>query len=136
MSTFVLVHGGGHGGWCYKPVAQRFGHDVYAPSLSGLADRAHLLSATINLDTHIADIAGLLDFEDFTEAILVGHSYGDTVITGAADRKPERVGHRATANHFASTLTKPSMASGKGCTRSTACESLWRRCPAGPHFSE
>ncbi|WP_285021029.1 alpha/beta hydrolase [Novosphingobium sp. fls2-241-R2A-195] len=97
MSTFVRVHGGGHGGWGYKPVAQRLralGHDVYAPSLSGLADRAHLLSATIDLDTHIADIAGLLDFEDLTDAILVGHIYGDMVITGAADRKPERVGHR------------------------------------------
>ncbi|PNU04199.1 alpha/beta hydrolase [Novosphingobium guangzhouense] len=97
MATFVLVHGGGHGGWCYKPVAQRLralGHEVHTPSLSGLADRAHLMSAAITLDTHIADIAGLLEFEDMAGVILVGHSYGGMVITGAADRKPERVGHR------------------------------------------
>lgn len=97
MATFVLVHGGGHGGWCYKPVAQRLrarGHEVHAPTLSGLADRAHLMSPAIDLDTHIADIAGLLEFEDLTDAILVGHSYGGMVITGAADRKPLRVGHR------------------------------------------
>lgn len=97
MATFVLVHGGGHGGWCYKPVAQRLramGHEVHTPSLSGLADRRHVLSAAIDLDTHIADIAQLLEYEDLSDAILVGHSYGGMVITGAADRKPKRVGHR------------------------------------------
>nr|WP_086492861.1 alpha/beta hydrolase [Novosphingobium panipatense] len=97
MATFVLVHGGGHGGWCYKPVAQLLrgmGHEVHAPSLSGLADRAHLLSSAIDLETHIDDVAGLLEFEDLTEVVLVGHSYGGMVITGAADRKPGRVGHR------------------------------------------
>lgn len=97
MATFVLVHGGGHGGWCYKLVAQRLraqGHEVHTPTLSGVADRAHVLSAAIDLETHIADIAGLLEYEDLTGAILVGHSYGGMVITGAADRKPARVGHR------------------------------------------
>lgn len=97
MGVFVLVHGGGHGGWCYKLVAQRLramGHEVYSPSLSGLADRGHLVSNAIDLDTHIADIAGLLEYEDLSNAILVGHSYGGMVITGAADRAPERVGHR------------------------------------------
>lgn len=97
MAAFVLVHGGGHGGWCYKLVAQRLrarGHEVHTPSLSGLADRRHLMSPAIDLDTHIADIAELLEFEDMRDAILVGHSYGGMVITGAADRKPERVGHR------------------------------------------
>lgn len=97
MATFVLVHGGGHGGWCYKPVAQRLralGHEVHAPSLSGLGDRKHLLSPDIDLDTHIDDIAQLLEYEDLTDAILVGHSYGGMVITGASDRQPARVGHR------------------------------------------
>lgn len=64
------------------------------PTLSGLADRAHVLSGAIDLDTHIDDVAGLLEYEDLTDAILVGHSYGGMVITGAADRKPARVGHR------------------------------------------
>jgi pimeloyl-ACP methyl ester carboxylesterase len=97
MATFVLVHGGGHGGWCYQPLARRLraaGHEVYAPSLTGLADRAHLLSKDVGLDTHITDIVRLLEFEDLTDAIVVGHSYGGMVITGVADRATQRVGHR------------------------------------------
>lgn len=97
MATFVLVHGGGHGGWCYQPVArllQAAGHIVYAPSLSGMADRKHQMNAGIDLDTHITDIVNLLEYEDLTQAILVGHSYGGMVITGAADRAVARTGHR------------------------------------------
>lgn len=97
MAIFVLVHGGGHGGWCYKFVAQRLrrmGHEVHAPSLTGLGDRAHVMSADIDLDTHIRDIVQLIAFEDLTRVILVGHSYGGMVITGVADRVPERIGHR------------------------------------------
>lgn len=94
MATFVLVHGGGHGGWCWKPVAERLraaGHEVYAPTLSGLADRRHLLTAEIGLDTHIDDVVQLLFHEDLSGVVLVGHSYGGVVITGAADRTPERI---------------------------------------------
>ena len=94
-AIFVLVHGGGHGGWCWKRVADPLraaGHAVYAPSLTGLADRSHLLTPDIDLDTHIADIVNLLKWEDLTDVILVGHSYGGMVITGIADRAPERVG--------------------------------------------
>ena len=95
MATFVLVHGGSHGGWCYTRVARRLrqaGHEVYAPSLTGLADRKHLLSADVDLDTHITDIVNLLEYEDLTDVILVGHSYGGMVITGVADRALGRVG--------------------------------------------
>ncbi|GAB89646.1 alpha/beta hydrolase [Gordonia rhizosphera] len=94
MATFVLVHGGGHGGWCYQRVARRLrdaGHLVYAPTLTGLAERAHLRTPEIGLETHIRDIAGLLYYEDLHDAILVGHSYGGMVITGAADRAIDRV---------------------------------------------
>lgn len=97
MAVFMLIHGGGHGGWCYQPVARRLqaqGHVVYAPSLTGLADRAHLVSAGVDLEMHIRDVAQLLAYENLHDAILVGHSYGGMVITGAADRVPERVGHR------------------------------------------
>jgi pimeloyl-ACP methyl ester carboxylesterase len=97
MATFVLVHGGGHGGWCYQPVArilQAAGHIVYNPSLTGLAEREHLMSADIDLDTHITDIVKLLHYEDLRDAIIVGHSYGGMVITGVADRATDRVGHR------------------------------------------
>jgi len=95
MATYVLVHGGGHGGWCYQPVArllQAEGHTVYAPSLTGLADRAHLLSPDVDLDLHIRDVVALLESEDLHDVILVGHSYGGMVITGIADRAAHRVG--------------------------------------------
>lgn len=95
MATYVLVHGGGHGGWCYAKVKMRLeaaGHTVFAPSLSGLAERAHLLSPTIDLDTHIADVVELIRYWDLRDVILVGHSYGGMVITGVADRVVDRIG--------------------------------------------
>lgn len=95
MATFVLVHGGGHGGWCYAKVTRRLrdaGHDVHAPSLTGLGERSHLRSPGIDLDTHLTDIAALLHYEDLHDVVLVGHSYGGMVITGAADRAPGRIG--------------------------------------------
>ncbi len=94
MATFVLVHGGGHGGWCYQSVAKILraqGHEVYAPSLTGLADREHLLSDAVDLNMHITDIVKLIQFEDLNNVILVGHSYGGMVITGVADRVTDRI---------------------------------------------
>ena len=96
MATYVLVHGTGHGGWCFRPVATMLraqGHRVYAPTLTGLGHRAHLISASVDLDCHIRDIGELLRFEDLRDVILVGHGYGGMVITGAADRMHHRVGH-------------------------------------------
>jgi pimeloyl-ACP methyl ester carboxylesterase len=95
MATYVLVHGGGHGGWCYQRVARLLrsaGHDVYTPTLTGLGERAHLLSPAIDLDTHITDVCAVLHFEDLRDVILVGHSYGGMVITGVADRASDRIG--------------------------------------------
>ena len=94
MAVFVLVHGGGHGGWCYDKVAKRLrhaGHDVLAPSLPGCGDHAHMVSPDIDLDCHIADIVNLLFYEDLHDVVLVGHSYGGMVITGVADRASERI---------------------------------------------
>ena len=96
MANFVLVHGGGHGGWCFQPLARVLrdnGHEVYAPTLTGLGERAHLFRAGVDLDCHVNDIVALLHYEDLYDAILVGHSYGGMVITGAADRAADRVGH-------------------------------------------
>jgi pimeloyl-ACP methyl ester carboxylesterase len=96
MATIVLVHGGGHGGWCWQrlsPLLRADGHDVYSPTLTGLGERAHLVNAAIDLDTHITDIAAVLEYEDLSEVILVGHSYGGMVITGVADRALPRIGH-------------------------------------------
>jgi pimeloyl-ACP methyl ester carboxylesterase len=94
MTTFVLVHGGGHGGWCYRKVANLLraaGHDVYTPTLTGLGERRHLLSTDTNLSTHITDVVNTLEYEDLRGVILVGHSYGGMVITGVADRAADRI---------------------------------------------
>jgi pimeloyl-ACP methyl ester carboxylesterase len=94
MTDYVLVHGGHHGGWCYKKVARylrRAGHDVYTPTLTGLGERRHLLNASVDLETHIADVVGVLMSEDLHDVILAGHSYGGMVITGVADRVTERI---------------------------------------------
>ena len=94
MATFVLVHGGGHGGWCYQPVARLLrakGHDVYTPTLTGLGEREHLLSAAVDLDMHITDVVNVIRFEDLRDVILVGHSYGGMVVTGVADRVADRI---------------------------------------------
>lgn len=96
MKTYVLVHGGGHGGWCYQRVARILrdkGQQVYTPTLSGLGERAHLLSPAIDLDLHITDVVNTLEFEDLHNVILVGHSYGGMVIAGTADRATDRIGH-------------------------------------------
>jgi len=95
MATFVLVHGGGHGGWCYQRVASLLraaGHDVYTPTLTGLGERSHLVGPHVDLDLHTRDVCELLHFEDLRDVILVGHSYGGMVITGVADRSADRVG--------------------------------------------
>jgi pimeloyl-ACP methyl ester carboxylesterase len=95
LATYVLVHGGGHGGWCYQRVARILraaGHEVHAPSLTGLGERAHLLRPGIDLDLQITDVVNLLHYEDLRDVILVGHSYGGMVVTGVADRAGDRTG--------------------------------------------
>lgn len=95
MATFVLVPGGAHGGWCYQKVARRLrarGHEVHAPSLSGIGEHSHQVHPGINLSTHLRDVANLLQWEDLRDVVLVGHSYGGMVVTGAADLAHERVG--------------------------------------------
>ena len=90
----VLVHGAWSGGWSWKDVARRlrgFGYDVYAPTLTGLAERSHVAPERVDLGSHIADIAGLLRYEDLRDVLIVGHSYGGMVITGAVDRARPRV---------------------------------------------
>jgi pimeloyl-ACP methyl ester carboxylesterase len=94
MATYVLVHGGWQGGWSYKRVARLLrnsGHEVYTPTLTGLGERSHLAQTQINLDTHIADVANTILWEELSDVILVGHSYGGMVITGVTDQLPERI---------------------------------------------
>jgi len=92
--TFVLVHGAWHGGWCWRRVADRLhqaGHRVYTPTLTGLADRSHLMSRMITLETHITDILNLFRWEQLENVILCGHSYAGWVISGVADKLPEKI---------------------------------------------
>lgn len=93
-TTFVLVHGAWHGGWCWtklSPLLRAAGHNVFAPTLTGLGERSHLLTRDVGLDTHITDIANVLEYEDLHDVVLVGHSYAGMVITGAADKAADRI---------------------------------------------
>lgn len=92
--TFVLVHGAWHGGWCWRRVTDILmarGHRVLSPSLTGLGDRAHLFSKEISLQTHVEDILSVIETEELSDFVLVGHSYGGFVISGVADTLRERV---------------------------------------------
>ncbi|OLL31445.1 alpha/beta hydrolase [Burkholderia sp. SRS-W-2-2016] len=94
MATFVLVHGAFQGGWVYAQVARQLreaGHEVYTPTLTGLGERSHLADRAINLDTHIQDIVNVFKYEDISDAILCGHSYGGLVITGVAHEISHRI---------------------------------------------
>jgi len=91
---FVLVHGGRHGGWCWgrvAPLLRAAGHDVYTLSLTGLGDRVHLARPDIDLDTHILDVVNLIRYESLHDVVLVGHSYGGMVITGALEHVADHV---------------------------------------------
>jgi pimeloyl-ACP methyl ester carboxylesterase len=96
MATFLLVHGGWAGGWHWREVASLLraaGHEVFTPTLTGLGERVHLASPDVGLDTHIQDILMVLEYEELRDVILVGYSYSGMVITGVAERAPERLAH-------------------------------------------
>lgn len=91
--TFVLLHGGGHGGWCYKLLAtelRRRGHEVYTPTLTGFGERSHLPAAE-SMETHILDVANIITYEDLNDVVLVGHSLGGFTIPFVAHRVAERI---------------------------------------------
>jgi pimeloyl-ACP methyl ester carboxylesterase len=94
MASFVLVHGAFHGGWCWRAVAGRLhagGHEVFTPTLTGLGERSHLAAPAVDLSTHVLDVVNLLRWEDLQDVVLVGHSYGGMVVTGAAERIADRL---------------------------------------------
>lgn len=94
--NYVLAHGSWHGGWCWRPVADRLraaGHRVFTPSYTGMGDRVHLISKSITIDTFIEDLVNVIESEELEDVILVGHSFGGVPITGVADRIPERLAH-------------------------------------------
>lgn len=92
--TFVIVHGAWGGSWAFRDVESLLrarGHEVYRPSLTGLGERVHLASPEIDLSTHVMDVVNVLLYEELEDVVLVGHSYGGMVVTGVADRVPERI---------------------------------------------
>ena len=96
MSTYLLVHGAWHSGRCWDrvvPMLEAAGHRVIAPSLTGYGDTAHLLGPEVGLDTHVADVVSLIEHEDLTEVVLVGHSYAGLVISSVANAVPDRIAH-------------------------------------------
>jgi pimeloyl-ACP methyl ester carboxylesterase len=94
MATFVLVPGAWLGGWAWEPTAGRLrqrGHDVHPVTLTGLGERAHLAAPDVDLETHVADVVDLVRDRGLHDVVLLGHSYAGIVVTGAADRIPERL---------------------------------------------
>jgi pimeloyl-ACP methyl ester carboxylesterase len=88
QKTFVLVHGGWHGGWCWRRVTdilERKGHKAFAPTLTGLGERSHLLNKDISTATHVADVVNLVKWERLENFCLVGHSLGGFVINDVAE---------------------------------------------------
>lgn len=96
MTTFVLVHGAWSGAFSYRkvrPLLIERGHEVFTPTLTGLGDRSHLANPQVNLTTHVQDVVNTVLYEDLSEIVLVGHSYGGMVITGAIEHVADRVRH-------------------------------------------
>ncbi len=94
MSTYVLVHGAWHGGWCYRDTAQLLraqGHTVFTPTLTGNGEDFHHSHQGITLETHIRDVLGVFEAEELSDVVLVGHSYGGMVISGVADRIASKI---------------------------------------------
>ena len=94
MATYILVPGAWLGGWAWRDVTARLragGHDVYPITLTGLGERVHLARPEVDLETHITDVVNTVQWNDLDNVILARHSYAGTVITGVADRIPDRI---------------------------------------------
>ena len=92
--TFVLVHGAWHGGWCWRRVSdllEKKGHKVFAPTMTGLGACSHLISKDVNITTHITDIANFIKWENLSDVVLVGHSYGGLIISGVAEQLHDKI---------------------------------------------
>jgi pimeloyl-ACP methyl ester carboxylesterase len=94
MTTFVLVHGGWHGGWCWRrvtPLLLAGGHEVHTPTLTGVGDRSHLATRSIGLAIHVQDVVEVLELDDLDDVVLVGHSASGAVVRGVAQRCADRL---------------------------------------------
>lgn len=96
MKNFVLVHGAWHGAWCWRRVSDLLraqGHRVHAVTLTGVGERAHLLSPAITLETHISDVMNAIEAEELSDVVLAVHSYAGMIGTAVADRMGDRLRH-------------------------------------------
>ncbi len=94
MAVFVVAHGAWSAGWAWRkmhPLMRAAGHELWTPTMTGIGERGHLAARTVDLETHIADIRAVLEFEDLRDVVLVGHSYGGMVATAVADRSRDRI---------------------------------------------
>lgn len=107
--NFVLVHGGWHGGWCWQAVADKLrsaGHKVFAPTLTGLGERKHLISLVDGPDFHVQDICNVIHWNELDNVVLIGHSYGGMIITGVASQMPEQISSLVYLDAFVPTETQ------------------------------
>ena len=96
MAHFLLIHGSWHGGWCWErllPILEARGHEVWAPTLADLGERAGEASPQTGLATHVEQITELILATDQDDLILVGHSYGGLVMVATAERVSEHISH-------------------------------------------
>lgn len=94
MATFLLMHGGGMGGWTWKfvrEILEAKGHKVFTPTFTGFGERIHLIGRDVGNDTHVTDIVNVLHYEDLNDVILVAHSYAGTVAPGVVAQAGERI---------------------------------------------
>ena len=94
MATFLVAHGAWSAAWAWRkmrPLMRAAGHTLWTPTYTGLGERGHLASPAVDLETHLADVLGVLDMEDLADVVLIGHSYGGMVATGIADRARTRI---------------------------------------------
>jgi pimeloyl-ACP methyl ester carboxylesterase len=104
LTTFLVAHGAWSAGWVWKkmhPLMRAAGHELVTPTYTGLGERGHLANPAIDLDWHIADMLGVLEMEDLSDVVLIGHSYGGMVATGVADRARERIAKLVYLDAFA-----------------------------------
>jgi pimeloyl-ACP methyl ester carboxylesterase len=96
MATYVLVHGAWSGAHGFRHVRRGLhaaGHEVFTPSLTGIGERVHLTSPQVTLSTHIRDVVNTVLYEDLSDIVLLGFSYGGFVVTGALEHIADRVRH-------------------------------------------
>jgi pimeloyl-ACP methyl ester carboxylesterase len=134
MAHFVLVHGAWHGAWCWRDVTEaliRAGHRAHAVTLTGVGERAHLLSPEITLETHIQDVMQAIEHEEMQHVILAVHSYAGMIGTGVVDRMPDRIGHLV---YVDAVVPKPGEAWGGTHSRATQ-ESRLKAAQASPDYA-